>query len=77
MVASPTGEMVPPVSPLNKKEQNGTQETNIRAIKLVVVVVIQIEFTSGLLRQFKEKVHFLICLNAHTMSKVQLKVTTT
>lgn len=50
--------MVPPVSPLNKKEPNGIQETNIRAIKpvvvvvivVVVVVVIQMEFISGLQR---------------------------
>lgn len=62
MVVLPTGEMVPSVSPLNKKEPNGIQETNIRPIKLVVVVVvIQMDFTSGL------QSHFLVKkLHSHT-----------
>lgn len=37
------------VSPLYKKEPNGIQETNIRPIKAVIlVVVIQIDLTPGL-----------------------------
>lgn len=50
-VVSPKRGMVPSVSPLNKKEPNGIQETNIRAIK-PVVVVIQMDFTSGRLTHF-------------------------
>lgn len=48
--------MVSSVSPLNKKEPNGIQETNIRptepaVVVEVVVVVIQMDFTSGLQSQ--------------------------
>lgn len=48
--------MVPSVSPLNKKEPNGIQETNIRptepvVVVVVVVVVIQMDFNSGLQSQ--------------------------
>lgn len=48
--------MVSSVSPLNKKEPNGIQETNIRltepvVVVVVVVVVIQMDFTSALQSQ--------------------------
>lgn len=48
LVVSPTGGMVSSVSPLNKKEPNGIQETNARPVQPVVVDVIQLEFTSPL-----------------------------
>lgn len=41
----PATEMVSSVSPFNKKEPNGIQETNIRPIKPVVVVVIVVRVT--------------------------------
>lgn len=61
LFVSPTGRMVSSVSPLNKKEPNGIQETNARPVQPVVVVVIQMDFTSVCKARFRSKLHSFIC----------------
>lgn len=64
--------MVRSVSPLNKKEPNGIQETNVRPVKSEVVEVIQVDFTLHLRfakTPFNQYLHSLIWSNTNVVKE--------